>query len=223
MLQVHGLCKGFVTPGGTLAVLRDVCCRVVAGEFVAVVGESGSGKSTLLQVLGTLEQPDRGEVTLDGVSLFAMSSREQARFRNEKLGFVYQAHHLMPELTALENVMLPLQIRGDDSRSVIHDRAATLLAERGLVERCNHIPGKLSGGEAQRVAVARALIGDPMLLLADEPTGNLDEAAAGVVFALLQQMCRKMGTAVVMVTHSHALAEASDRMLLLQHGSILQQ
>ncbi|MDX8413901.1 MAG: ABC transporter ATP-binding protein [Mariprofundales bacterium] len=221
MLQVRGLCKGFVTPQGVLSVLRDLFCRVEASEFVAIVGESGSGKSTLLQLLGTLEQPDAGEVTLDGIALFTMNAREQARFRNEKLGFVYQAHHLIPELTALENVALPLQIRGSDDASVITDRAADLLTELGLSDRLHHIPGKLSGGEAQRVAVARALIGNPALLLADEPTGNLDEAAAEVVFALLLEMCRKMGTAVVMVTHSHALAEASDRQLVLQHGSII--
>jgi len=220
MLQVKGLCKGFATPQGMLPVLRDLSCRVAAGEFVAIVGESGSGKSTLLQLLGTLERPDQGEVTLDGISLFTMTAREQARFRNEKLGFVYQAHHLIPELTALENVALPLQIRGSDRASVIRDRAADLLTELGLSDRLHHIPGKLSGGEAQRVAVARALIGTPSLLLADEPTGNLDEAAAGVVFTLLLDMCRKMGTAVVMVTHSHALADASDRRLLLQHGAI---
>jgi len=220
MLQVRGLCKGFATPQGTLSVLRDVQFGMAAGEFVAIVGESGSGKSTLLQLLGTLEHADQGEVMLDGTALLSMSAREQARFRNEKLGFVYQAHHLIPELTALENVMLPLQIRGADGVDVIRDRSAALLAELGLENRLDHIPGKLSGGEAQRVAVARALIGKPSLLLADEPTGNLDEASAEVVFTLLLESCRKMETAVMMVTHSHALAKASDRVLLLQHGTI---
>ncbi len=223
MLQVRGLCKGFATPQGRLSVLRDVSFRVAAGEFVAIVGESGSGKSTLLQVIGTLEPPDRGSATLEEVALFTLSAREQARFRNRKLGFVYQAHHLIPELTALENVMLPLQIRGGDGARSMRDRAASLLAELGLEARLDHIPGKLSGGEAQRVAVARALIGQPALLLADEPTGNLDEASAEVVFSLMLQACRKMGTAVVMVTHSHLLAEASDRVLLLKQGVLSPQ
>jgi len=220
MLEVQGLCKGFATPQGTLSVLCDLGCSVAAGEFVAIVGESGSGKSTLLQVLGTLERPDAGDVRLDGTSLLTLSSREQARFRNERLGFVYQAHHLIPELTALENVALPLQIRGGLGAAEMEGRAKALLAELGLADRIHHIPGKLSGGEAQRVAVARALIGDPALLLADEPTGNLDEAAAEVVFSLLLDLCRKRGTAVLMVTHSRVLANASDRALLLQHGTI---
>ncbi|MDQ6965264.1 MAG: ABC transporter ATP-binding protein, partial [Mariprofundales bacterium] len=211
----------FATPQGMLSVLHNLSCSVDAGEFVAIVGESGSGKSTLLQILGTLERPDSGQVLLDDTQLFAMSAGEHARFRNERLGFVYQAHHLIPELTALENVALPLQIRGSDSGSVIHQRAVAILADLGLADRLHHVPGRLSGGEAQRVAVARALIGKPTLLLADEPTGNLDESAAEAVFALLLEMCRKRGTAVVMVTHSHALASAADRRLLLQHGSIV--
>ncbi len=221
MLRVRALHKGFATPSGKLPVLRGVQCDVDRGEFVAIVGESGCGKSTLLQVLGTLEPPDRGEAELDGISLFSLSAQAQAAFRNRKLGFVYQAHHLIPALTALENVMLPLQIRGEENHATIRRKAESLLEELGLAERGDHIPGKLSGGEAQRVAVARALIGDPLLLLADEPTGNLDEQSATTVFELLQTLCRRRKTAVIMVTHSHALAQAADRVLRLQHGLLV--
>ncbi|MDQ6951381.1 MAG: ABC transporter ATP-binding protein [Mariprofundales bacterium] len=220
LLSVRGLSKDFITPGGTISVLQQVDFSAERGEFLAIVGESGSGKSTLLQIVGTVESPDAGEVLLDGLSLFSLTSREQARLRNQKLGFVYQAHHLIPELTALENVMLPLQIRGDMTVQEIHQRAEALLGTLNLGQRLHHVPGKLSGGEAQRVAVARAMVGRPALLLADEPTGNLDESTAKRVFDTMLNLCREMDTAVVMVTHSRALALASDRVLQLHDGRI---
>jgi len=200
-------------------VLQGVSMDLEPGEFLAIVGESGSGKSTLLQILGTLDSPDSGEAELDGRNLFELSRTEQATVRNESIGFIYQAHHLIPELSALENVMLPLNIRGVHASEAL-SRATDLLARLGLEERLSHVPAKLSGGEAQRVAVARALVGRPRLLLADEPTGNLDEETAQSVFSALQQLCKEERAAVVMVTHSSALAALCDRTARLVSGSL---
>ncbi|RMG91514.1 MAG: ABC transporter ATP-binding protein [Zetaproteobacteria bacterium] len=220
MLKVRNLSKSFVSPsGGRLVVLKDVGFTLAAGEFLAIVGESGSGKSTMLQTIGTLEPADGGSVELDGESLFELSPTRQAWVRNRKIGFVYQAHHLIPELDALENVMLPLLVRGDD-RQLARRRAEELLGRLHLGHRTGHVPARLSGGEAQRVAVARALAVKPCLVLADEPTGNLDESTAEEVFALFREACGKEGAAVVMVTHSTRLAHRCDRMLRLQHGKL---
>ena len=219
MLKVRALTKGFPSPNGPIDVLRGIDLDVEAREFVAVVGESGSGKSTLLQIIGTLEPADGGDVSFEGQSVFALSPRAQARLRNERIGFVYQAHHLIPELTALENVMLPLSIRGLAAAEA-RERARVLLARLRLSAREEHVPAKLSGGEAQRVAVARALVGRPKLLLADEPTGNLDETTALEVFAAMRELCAEEGAAVVMVTHSRSLAASSDRRLELRGGVI---
>jgi len=219
VLEVEDLRKGFPSPSGPIDVLRGVSLSVAPREFVAVVGESGSGKSTLLQILGTLESADGGDVRFEGRSIFGLSPRAQARMRNERIGFVYQAHHLIPELTALENVMLPLSIRGLSQAEALA-RARALLARLRLSARESHVPAKLSGGEAQRVAVARALVGRPKLLLADEPTGNLDEATAEEVFSAMRELCAEEGAAVVMVTHSRSLADSSDRTLHLRGGLI---
>ncbi len=219
LFRASGLCKSFAAPTGELQVLRGTDFEVREGEFLAIVGESGSGKSTLLQILGTLDRPDAGEIWLEGESLIGLDAVQQARLRNAKIGFVYQAHHLIPELTALENVMLPLQVQGkgmDEARA----RAESLLARLGLAGRLAHVPARLSGGEAQRVAVARALATRPRLLLADEPTGNLDEHTAGEVFDLLRQLCSEEQAAVVMVTHSQSLAAACDRQLRLHEGRL---
>jgi lipoprotein-releasing system ATP-binding protein len=220
MFRVDGLCKGFDAPAGRLQILQQLEFSLRAGEFLAVVGESGSGKSTMLQILGTLERPDAGEIWLDGEFIHALAANEQARLRNEKIGFVYQAHHLIPELTALENVALPLLVQGmtaDDAKQRAHE----LLARLHLQARERHVPARLSGGEAQRVAVARALVTNPRLLLADEPTGNLDERTAGEVFEVLQQLCSEEKASVVMVTHSRGLAAACERMLCLQNGRLI--
>lgn len=219
LLQVTGLKKDFTSPGGSLRVLAGVDMQVAEREFVAIVGQSGSGKSTLLHILGTLESADEGEVWLDGVSLFGMSPSDMAGLRNRSIGFVYQAHHLIPELSALENVMMPLLVRGE-SQDKAAERAGDLLARLGLAGRTTHRPGKLSGGEAQRVAVARSLVGKPRLLLADEPTGNLDERTAEDVFLAMRQLCREERAAAIMVTHSRILADACDRQLLLHDGII---
>jgi len=212
--------KQFSAPTGSLHILRGIDFELYEGDFLAIVGESGSGKSTMLQILGTLEQPDSGEVLLDGEAIHQLGSNRQARLRNEKLGFVYQAHHLIPELTALENVCLPLLVQGMPA-SESESRGRELLARLNLEERAHHVPAKLSGGEAQRVAVARALAARPRLLLADEPTGNLDEHTAQEVFGLLRQLCREENAAVIMVTHSMAMARACDHMLSLHEGRLI--
>jgi len=220
LLSVQGVHKQYPSPAGDLHVLQGVSFTLNEGEFLAVVGESGSGKSTLLQLLGTLDNADQGEVWLDGKSLFGLSQNQQALIRNESIGFVYQAHHLIPELTALENVMLPLHVRGVSEQAAT-ERAIDLLDRMKLSDRIHHVPAKLSGGEAQRVAVARALAGKPRLLLADEPTGNLDESTAQNVFDALQSLCKEENAAVLMVTHSSALAASCDRTLRLVSGSFL--
>lgn len=217
--EVAALCKSYETPSLTIPVLDQLELSMDRGEFLSIIGESGSGKSTLLQILGTLDEADSGTATLDGSSLFGLSSSERARLRNRKLGFVYQAHHLIPELSAIENIMLPLMIRGEN-RVDAKTRSDALLARMHLSERAEHVPARLSGGEAQRVAVARALVGSPHLLLADEPTGNLDENTADDVFQALLQLCHEENAAVVMVTHSTLLASATDRTLRLQHGKL---
>jgi len=220
LLKVAGLSKSYYSASGTLNILKDVDFELCSGEFLAVVGESGSGKSTLLQILGTLDDPDEGNACLAGQELFTLKQNERARLRNRSIGFVYQAHHLIPELSALENVMLPLLVRGE-KRHQAEQISTDLLERLGLKERLSHVPAKLSGGEAQRVAVARALVGKPSLLLVDEPTGNLDEATAQSVFQAMQALCQQEGTAVVMVTHSMALAGQVDRVLCLKQGQLI--
>lgn len=222
LLSVQDIRKKYPSPAGDLHVLQGTSFSLNEGEFLAVIGESGSGKSTLLQLLGTLDNPDSGEAWLDGEPLFGLSQNQQALVRNKQIGFIYQAHHLIPELTALENVMLPLHVRGVSDQEAT-ERATDLLDRMKLSDRLHHVPAKLSGGEAQRVAVARALVGNPRLLLADEPTGNLDESTAQSVFDALQQLCREECAAVVMVTHSLALAASCDRTIRLVNGALLEE
>ncbi len=220
MFRVDGLSKGFDAPAGYLQILKQLEFSLREGEFLAVVGESGSGKSTMLQILGTLERPDSGEIWLDGEFIHDLGAKQQAQLRNKKIGFVYQAHHLIPELTALENVALPLLVQGmtvNDAKQRAHE----LLGRLHLQSRERHVPARLSGGEAQRVAVARALVTNPRLLLADEPTGNLDERTARDVFEVLQQLCTEEKASVVMVTHSKGLAAACERMLCLKNGHLI--
>ncbi|MDQ6953907.1 MAG: ABC transporter ATP-binding protein [Mariprofundaceae bacterium] len=220
LLRVSGLNKSYQSASGSLNILKDVDFVLYRGEFLAVVGESGAGKSTLLQVLGTLDDPDSGEAYLAEQGLFTLNQRERARLRNHSIGFVYQAHHLIPELNALENVMLPLLVRGKARKDAEQD-AIDLLEKLGLKSRLSHVPAKLSGGEAQRVAVARALVGKPSLLLVDEPTGNLDEVTAQGVFQAMQLLCQQVGTAVIMVTHNMELARRVDRVLRLKKGKLI--
>ena len=220
ILEARGVKKSF--RGGDAAdiqVLTDVSLSVHRGEVVAIVGESGTGKSTLLHLLGILDEPTGGEIVLDGRSYASLSEEERDTLRNDKLGFVFQFHHLLREFTALENVMMPLMIAGV-SDAIACSRAEEGLARVGLAGRMAHRPGQLSGGEQQRCAVARALINDPRVLLADEPSGNLDEKHAGQLHHLLFELARDMETALVIVTHNRALSERADRTLVLAHGQL---
>ena len=200
-------------------VLRDLDLSVVAGEKVVIVGQSGVGKSTLLHVLGALDRPTSGQVWFGSESLTAMSERDLAEFRNREIGFIFQFHHLLPDFTALENTMMPGLIRGL-SWSEAESRARTVLTQVGLSHRLDHKPGELSGGEQQRVAVARAVVLSPRAVLADEPTGNLDPATADEVHELLMDLNRTRGITLVIVTHNDRLAALADRTLRLQSGRL---
>ena len=205
---------------GTLDVLRGVSLEVARGEVVAVVGASGAGKSTLLQIAGTLMRPDGGRVVIDGTDVGALGDRALSRFRNERIGFVFQFHHLLPEFTALENVMIPALIGRRDKRAAAR-RAAELLETMGLAERLEHKPAALSGGEQQRVAIARALMNDPAVLLADEPSGNLDSHNRDEIHRLFFELRDRLGQTVVIVTHDEHLAAMADRKITMSDGRIL--
>ncbi|MBW2313180.1 MAG: ABC transporter ATP-binding protein [Deltaproteobacteria bacterium] len=219
LLEVRNLSKTFTTEQGDLPVLSGVNLSLQPSERVAIVGQSGVGKSTLLYILGALDRPTGGEVRFEGEDLFAKSREALSQFRNHSLGFVFQFHHLLPEFDALENVMMPGRIRGM-ARSELSDRAREILGEVGLAARLHHKVGKLSGGERQRVAVARALVLSPSLLLADEPTGNLDAETGERIEALLLSMNASRGTAMVVVTHNERLADELGRCVTLRAGTL---
>lgn len=221
MLEARGVHKTFYNGAQPLHVLRGIDVTVQAGETVALVGPSGAGKSTLLHILGGLDAPTEGHVLLDGRSLYALSDASLARLRNTRIGFVFQFYHLLPELSALENVMLPALIRNSASRRQIAARATACLQQVGLGARVTHRPNQLSGGELQRAAIARALMNEPELLLCDEPTGNLDSATGAAIIALLLGLRASGVRAIVLVTHDEALAARADRVLHMRDGALM--
>ncbi len=220
VLEARGLTKSYQGgDGSTLHILRDLDLEIHRGEMVAIVGASGAGKSTLLHLLGALDSPTAGEVILAGVPLGRRSEDELAVIRNRQVGFVFQFHHLLREFSALENVMIPQRIHGT-STAEARGRAEMLLTRLGLGERMNHRPSELSGGEQQRAAVARALATAPAVLLADEPTGNLDYRNGELLHDVLAELARDLGMGMVVVTHNHSLADRADRVLLLNQGQL---
>jgi lipoprotein-releasing system ATP-binding protein len=221
LIRAVGVHKYFEVSHRELRVLRGVDLEVERGSIVAVVGASGVGKSTLLHILGGLDRPTKGKVLVGETDMFAYGEKDLARFRNESMGFVFQFHHLLPEFTAVENVMMPALLGGADRRGA-SERAASLLEEVGLHGRGEHKPSELSGGEKQRVAVARALMNDPWLVLADEPSGNLDADSGAGLHALFRSLSGNKGQTFVMVTHNRDLAEIADRVLTLKEGVVSQ-
>jgi len=228
MLLVKGITKSYSKKRLTIPVLKGVDFSVRKGEFVSIVGQSGSGKSTLLHLLGTLDVPDAGEIWFGGERIDTLSTARRDWLRNRTIGFIFQFYHLLPELTALENVLSPLMIRAGlfeywRKRSRFHERAKLLLEQVGLSHRLKHKPNELSGGEMQRTAIARALISEPQVLLADEPTGNLDATSAKEVIGLLRQLCTLHKLTIIMVTHDHDVAAVADRTVQMVDGVIVEK
>ena len=217
VLRADGLAKSFRQGGERIEVLDALHCAIATGERVAVVGRSGAGKSTLLHILAGLDEPDEGAVRVAGAAITRASPGERARIRNRHMGFVYQLHHLLPDFTALENVAMPLRLRGRAAEEA-QERAMDMLRSVGLADRARHRPAQLSGGERQRVAVARALVGRPDIVLADEPTGNLDKENARQVFGLMCALSDETGTAFVLVTHDENMIDGVHRVLKLDNG-----
>jgi lipoprotein-releasing system ATP-binding protein len=220
MIKITDLHKSFSMGSYELPVLKGINLEVQRGELIAIVGASGAGKSTLLHIIGTLDKPTSGTVTFDGQDLFQLSDVQQAEFRNRRIGFVFQFHHLLPEFTALENTCLPALVQRRD-RAAVTAEATALLTDVGLGERLHHKPGELSGGEQQRVAMARALMQKPDVVLADEPTGNLDTHTGDSLFGLIRDLNKSRGTTFIIVTHNDKLSAQSDRIVYMQDGMIV--
>ncbi len=221
MIEARALRKIYKNGAKELEVLKGIDLKVGKSEVLAVLGPSGAGKSTLLHLLGGLDSPTAGEVMIDGTDIYALGDRERAKIRNRKIGFVFQFYHLLPEFDALENVMLPLLIKGGNGKD-LRDKGAGLLRSVGLGERMAHRPGQLSGGEQQRVAIARALINEPELLLCDEPTGNLDSESGNNVIDLLWELNKSRKMTLMIVTHDAQIAKAAQRVLHIRDGKIIQ-
>ena len=215
-LQARSIKRSFQVGGSRIEVLRGIDLEISAGETVFLCGASGAGKTTLLYTLAGLETPESGEVIFEDTSLYALSGNALARLRNQRMGFVFQSYFLLPELTALENVLVPAMIRGQDAKQ----RALDLLDRAGLADRAAHLPAELSGGEQQRVAIARSLINDPAILFADEPTGNLDSKNGAVIITLLLDLARMDKRSLVVVTHDDLLAQSGDRLVRIEDGLI---
>lgn len=218
MLSVSHISKKYAA----FTVVNDVSLTVAKGEILSIVGPSGAGKSTLLHLIGALDKPDSGSVLIDGTDLLKLPSRQQSRFRNSKLGFVFQFHHLLPEFSAIENVCMPLWIKGLGKKEAAI-QAAQMLEVVGLGSRLNNKPSELSGGEQQRVAIARALVTKPAVVMADEPTGNLDSANAQAIHELFLQLRKDLGQTFVMITHNDTLAAMTDRTLTMMDGRIVEE
>lgn len=218
MLAVKNLVKKY----GELAVVNDVSFTVGKGEIVSITGPSGAGKSTLLHLMGGLDKPDGGSVLIDGTDILKLPAKKQAKFRNGRLGFVFQFHHLLPEFTALENVCMPLWIAGIDKKEATA-KATKMLDAVGLASRLNNKPAELSGGEQQRVAIARALVTNPAVVMTDEPTGNLDSNNAKAIHELFMQLRKEFNQTFVMITHDNALAALTDRTLVMKDGKIVEE
>lgn len=220
MIEAKGLRKVYKNDAKELEVLKGIDLNVTKGEVLAVLGPSGAGKSTLLHLLGGLDSPTGGEILMDGIDIYSLGDRERARLRNGKIGFVFQFYHLLPEFDALENVLLPLLIRGEDGEGS-RDKGVELLRSVGLEGRMNHRPGQLSGGEQQRVAIARALINGPELLLCDEPTGNLDSETGKNIIELLWELNDRRKMTLIIVTHDAQIAKDAKRVLHIRDGKIV--
>ncbi|MGC8594829.1 MAG: ABC transporter ATP-binding protein [Candidatus Kryptoniota bacterium] len=219
ILKCVDLFKSYFMNHNELRVLRGINLEIARGEIVAIIGASGAGKSTLLHILGTLDRPTSGKVYISGIDVFSLNDDKLAKFRSGEIGFVFQFHHLLPEFTALENVMMPALIAGK-KMSEVKAKAEVLLSEVGLSERLNHRPAELSGGEQQRVAVARAMMNDPGIILADEPSGNLDTENASALHSLLVDLNRSHGTTFVIATHNEDLKRLAGRVMKIQDGTI---
>ena len=222
MIVIKNLVKTIETETHRVEILKDISFEVPSAQVVAIMGPSGSGKSTLLGMIAGLDWPTSGSVTLDGIDITGLSEDELAGVRGRKIGFVFQAYQLLPTLTAMENVLLPAEMLGDGTANGALDRARNLLDDVGLLERHDHYPAQLSGGEQQRVAIARAFMMGPAILLADEPTGNLDSANGSHVLELLLKLNRDRGTTLVLVTHDQTLASHADRRIVLKDGRIVE-
>ncbi len=220
MIELIDLHKEFAEPGRSRAVLRGVSARIDDGEFVAIRGRSGSGKTTLLNLIAGVDVPTRGEVRIDGVAISRMTPRQMTLIRRSQIGFIFQFFNLIPTLTVLENILLPADLAGE-ARATALERGLHLLGRVGLEARRDEFPDRLSGGEQQRVAIARALIQGPRLILADEPTGNLDEDTGDQVIDLLEELARQAGKTLLLVTHSHRIAARADRVLAMEHGLLV--